>query len=80
MDISVVCKPNAHGPPTENTKRETCPHCGLVCLQLSRLWRVITSLVHGDAKVARLRLEHPIEDDRGHAEADRGPNLRHRLE
>ena len=27
-----------------------------------------------------MSLEHPIEDDRGHAQADRGPYLRHRLE
>ena len=35
-------------------------------------------LVHGDTKATRLRPEHRIEDDREHAEADHGPNLRHR--
>jgi hypothetical protein len=64
--------------PTENTKRKACPHRSLVRLELCCRRRVIGSLVHGDAKAARLRPERPVEDDRGHAEADRGPDLRHR--
>ena len=68
--------------PTDDPKRKARPHRSLVRLELRCRRRVIPSsfLVDNGASAARLRLEHPVEDDRGYAEADRGPELRHRLE
>lgn len=65
---------------TKNAKRKACPHCGMICHKLCCRWGVIDSLVQGDAKATRLCPKHPIKDDRGDAETDRGPDLRHCLE
>ena len=70
--------------PTKHAEGKPRPHRSLVRLELRRprrrVSRVSSLEVRSDAKAAGLRPEHFIVDGRGHAEADRGPNLRHRLE
>jgi len=57
--------------PTENPKRKASPHRSLVRLELRCQRRAISPLLYGDTEEVGLRLEHPVEDDRGHAQADR---------
>jgi hypothetical protein len=75
-------EPNVEGVSTrtEHTESETCPHRGLVRLQLRADRCIIPLLVHGDADMVRLGPQDAVEHDRGYAQANRRSKLRHRLE
>ena len=65
---------------TEHSKCESGPHGSFVRLELRRQRRIIRLGVRRNAEAPRLRFKDAIKHDRRDAHANRGADLRHRLE